>query len=108
MIVTLLIKNLFIYIQNTTAMTQNIKISKNNHNENVNKIGVHKFSTFSLILCNSVRIPEHYFMLLLMIHKNISQKTVVMGDHSCSKGRGFESQHHILDGHLDIFHIDWL
>ena len=24
---------------------------------------------------------------------------VVMGDNSCSKGRGFESQHHILDGH---------
>jgi len=29
-----------------------------------------------------------------------------MGDDSCSKGRGFESQHCILDGHLDILHID--
>ena len=27
---------------------------------------------------------------------------IVMGDDSCSRGRGFESQHHILDGH-DIF-----
>ena len=29
---------------------------------------------------------------------------VVIGGHSCSKGRGFESRHHILDGH-NIFHI---
>ena len=28
---------------------------------------------------------------------------MVMGDDSCSKGLGFESQCHILDGHLDIF-----
>ena len=27
---------------------------------------------------------------------------VVMGDHSCSRGRWFESRHHILYGH-DIF-----
>ena len=33
---------------------------------------------------------------------------VVMGDDSCSKGRGFESWRHKLDGHLDIFHIDQL
>ena len=32
---------------------------------------------------------------------------VVMGDDSCSRGCGFESQCHILDGH-DIFHIDLL
>ena len=32
---------------------------------------------------------------------------VVMGDNSCSICCGFESQHHILDGH-DIFHIDLL
>ena len=25
---------------------------------------------------------------------------MVMGDDSCSKGRGFQSQHHILDGHF--------
>ena len=25
---------------------------------------------------------------------------MVMGDDSCSKGCGFESQHHILDGHF--------
>ena len=25
---------------------------------------------------------------------------VVMGGDSCSEGRGFESQHHILDGHF--------
>ena len=25
---------------------------------------------------------------------------VVMGENSCSKGRGFESQRHIMDGHL--------
>ena len=30
---------------------------------------------------------------------------VVMGDDSCSRGCGFESQCHILDGHY-IFHID--
>ena len=30
---------------------------------------------------------------------------MVMGDDSCSRGRGFESWLHILDGH-DIFHID--
>ena len=29
---------------------------------------------------------------------------MVMGGDSCSKRLGFESQHHILDGH-DIFHI---
>ena len=33
---------------------------------------------------------------------------MVMGDDSCSKGRGFESQRHILDGHLDILHIHLL
>ena len=32
---------------------------------------------------------------------------VVMGGDSRSKGRGFESQRRILDGH-DIFHIDLL
>ena len=32
---------------------------------------------------------------------------VVMGDHSCSKGRGFESRRRILDG-LTFFHIDLL
>ena len=31
---------------------------------------------------------------------------VVMGDDSCLRGDGFESRHHILDGH-DIFHIDF-
>ena len=31
---------------------------------------------------------------------------MVMGDNSCTKGHGFESQRHILDGQLDIFHID--
>ena len=33
---------------------------------------------------------------------------VVMGDNSCSKGHGFESRRLILDGNLDIFHIDLL
>ena len=33
---------------------------------------------------------------------------MVMGDFSCLKGRGFKSWRHILDGHLDIFHIDLL
>ena len=28
---------------------------------------------------------------------------MVMGDDSCSKGRGFQSRRHILDGQLDIF-----
>ena len=28
---------------------------------------------------------------------------VVLGDDSCSKGRGFESRHHILDGHVFTF-----
>ena len=32
---------------------------------------------------------------------------VVMGVDSCSRGRGFESRRHTLDGH-DIFHIDVL
>ena len=32
----------------------------------------------------------------------------VMGNDSSSKVRGFESQRRILDGHLDIFHIDLL
>ena len=32
---------------------------------------------------------------------------VVMGDSSCSRGHGFKSRRHILDGH-DIFHIDLL
>ena len=31
---------------------------------------------------------------------------VVMGDDSCSKGHMFESRRCILDGHLDIFHIE--
>ena len=30
---------------------------------------------------------------------------MVMGDDSCA-GRGFESRRCILDGHMDIFHID--
>ena len=33
---------------------------------------------------------------------------VVMGDDSCSEGRGFKSRCRILDGHLEIFHIDLL
>ena len=33
---------------------------------------------------------------------------MVMGDDSCLKGHGFESRRCILDGHLDIFHIDLL
>ena len=33
---------------------------------------------------------------------------VVLGDDSCSKGRGFESLCRKLDGHLSIFHIDLL
>ena len=33
---------------------------------------------------------------------------MVMGDNSCSEGRGFESRRRILDGHMDIFHIDLL
>ena len=33
---------------------------------------------------------------------------VVIGDDSCSKGHGFESQCRILDLHLDVFHIDLL
>ena len=28
---------------------------------------------------------------------------MVMGDNSCSKGRGFECRHRILDGHFGIF-----
>ena len=31
-----------------------------------------------------------------------------MGDDSCLKGCGFDSRRCILDGHLDIFHIDLL
>ena len=30
---------------------------------------------------------------------------MAMGDDSCLKGRGFESLHRILDGHLDIFFL---
>ena len=37
-----------------------------------------------------------------------SPDLMVMGDDSCSKGCGFESWRHILDGHLDIFYIDLL
>ena len=36
-----------------------------------------------------------------------SHGLVVMGDDSCSRGRGFESWHRILDVH-DIFHINLL
>ena len=36
-----------------------------------------------------------------MIQKNLSQKgLVVMGGDLRSKGRGFESQHWLLDGHF--------
>ena len=31
---------------------------------------------------------------------NIKHGLVVMGEDSCSKGCGFKSQHHILDGHF--------
>ena len=31
---------------------------------------------------------------------------VVLVNDSCLKGRGFESRRRILDGHLDIFHLD--
>ena len=33
---------------------------------------------------------------------------VVMGDDSCPRGHGFKSRCRILDGQLDIFHIDLL
>ena len=39
------------------------------------------------------------------IPKNPSTGLVVIGGDLCSKGRGFESQRSILDGH-DIFYID--
>ena len=38
------------------------------------------------------------------MEKGGSPGLVVMGDDSWSRGRGFKSRHHILDGH-DIFHI---
>ena len=30
---------------------------------------------------------------------------VVIGENSCSEGHGFESQHHILDGHFFTFFV---
>ena len=33
-------------------------------------------------------------------HMGGSPGLVVMGDDSCSRGHGFESQHQILDGHF--------
>ena len=49
---------------------------------------------------------------ILMLHLNaltgtVSPGLVVIGDNSCSRGFGFKSWHHILDGN-DIFHIDLL
>ena len=38
----------------------------------------------------------------IVIAKEWSPGLVVMGDDSCSRGRGFKFRHHILDGH-DIF-----
>ena len=32
-----------------------------------------------------------------------SHGLVVMGGDSCSEGRGFESQHYVLDGHFSHF-----
>ena len=44
---------------------------------------------------------------LKTVLKGGSPGLVVMGVDSCSRGRGFESRRHTLDGH-DIFHIDVL
>ena len=35
-----------------------------------------------------------------MVHLGVSHGLVVMGGDSCCKSRGFESLHHILDGHF--------
>ena len=35
-------------------------------------------------------------------HLGMSPGQVVMGGGSCSEGCGFESRHHILDGHFHI------
>ena len=40
------------------------------------------------------------FDLILPFSMGVSPGLVVMGGDSCSEGRGFKSQHHILDGHF--------
>ena len=49
--------------------------------------------------------PWPLFQLIFVLFKQTIQEggspgLVVMGGDSCSEGRGFESQHHKLDGHV--------
>ena len=55
-----------------------------------------------------VRMSQHRSIEWLRPHRNNSGGSpglVVMGGDSCSEGRGFESQHSILDGHLFVVKI---
>ena len=55
-------------------------------------------SDFSPILQSHLR---HYFSIRSIPSPKIgSSGVVVMGGDSCSKGCGFESQHHVLNGHF--------
>ena len=45
----------------------------------------------------------NYFLIWLLSFTYFqSPGLAVMGDDSSSKGRGFESQHCIMDGHIDL------
>ena len=46
---------------------------------------------------------KNYLPIKSQIFEGGSSGLVIMGDNSCSKGRGFECQRHLLDGHFDIF-----
>ena len=50
--------------------------------------------------------PNSYFCLKIKMEISMGRSPglVVMGGDLCSKGHGFESRHHILDG-LNIFHV---
>ena len=52
--------------------------------------------------------PVRYDSRVVNYDRRLATGLVVMGDDSRLKGRGFKSWLRILDGHLDIFHIDLL
>ena len=70
------------------------------------------FNTFCAILAFSdsikITLVLKYNLVLPWTNKakflGGSPGFVVMGDDSCSRGRGFDSQHRKLDGH-DIFNL---
>ena len=59
-------------------------------------------------LPGTIHIPRLHQNFTARILQSLggSPDLVVMGGDSCSKGRVFESQHHVLDGHVYTFNFN--